>query len=374
MMEDHTLLDGNFFLKAEFESGRDNHANIVERCEQYSAWTIPTVFPAEEYDSGVELQNDYQSVGASAVTNLANKIMMALFQPTRPFFRMNLSDEQSAELMSEGMKEAEINAALAKAEREAMHELNKMRARPVLTDVIQNLIVTGNCLLRIPNGEGEVQRYTLRNYKVERDLSGRVKRIIIKETKAVSSMDEQLAAKCKEHNYRMEDEVSIYTGITRKEDGKWMVFQELEDVAYVHKKIGIYNDDNLPWLVLTWNLAQGHNYGTGLVENYAGDFHTLSTLAAAIIDYTVIATDLKYLVDPAGTLDVAAANSAPSGAYIHGREEDVSILSPDVAQVTDFLMNQFSSVERRIGAAFLLNSAVTRDAERVDTVALYKLY
>lgn len=364
MNEEH-LLDGNFFLKSKFESGQDNHANIVQRCKQYAAWTLPTVFPAEEYNEGVELQNDYQSVGAAAVTNLSNKVMMALFQPTRPFFKMNLSAEQKEELKAEGHKPTELSAALAKAEREAMHELDRMRSRPILTDVILNLIITGNCLVRVPKGDGPMVRYTLRDFQVERDLSGLVKRMIVRERKAVSSLDERMQALCVKHNFRHEDEVSIYTGISKKEDGRWLVFQELEDIAYAHKKLGLYTDDNLPWIPLVWNLAQGHDYGTGLVENYAGDFHSLSHLAQAILDFTTIATDLKYLVDPAGTLDVEAANNAPSGAYIHGREEDVAIMAPQVAQVTDFLMGQFQAIERRIGAAFLLNTAVTRDAERV---------
>jgi hypothetical protein len=63
--------------------------------------------------------------------------------------------------------------------------------------------------------------------------------------------------------------------------------------------------------------------------------------------------------------DVREITETPSGGYVHGREEDISVLAPAVASATDFLTAQFSSVERRIGAAFLMNTSVTRDAERV---------
>jgi hypothetical protein len=101
------------------------------------------------------------------------------------------------------------------------------------------------------------------------------------------------------------------------------------------------------------------------VEEYSGDFHTLSTLAEAMLDYTTVITDVKNLVDPTGMTDVRQITEAPSGSYVHGREEDLYVHAPQVANATEFLNSRFDATARRIGAAFLLNSAVTRDAERV---------
>jgi len=76
-------------------------------------------------------------------------------------------------------------------------------------------------------------------------------------------------------------------------------------------------------------------------------------------------TDVKNLVNPAGMTDVREITESPSGAYVHGREEDIYIHQPQVSNVADFLSQQFDVTARRIGAAFLLTTAVTRDAERV---------
>ena len=357
-------LMGDFTLKSTFHAEEGKREYLVERCEKYAGWTLPVIFPNNELADTEEVQNDYQSVGAQAVTHLGNKIMMALFQPSRPFFRLNLTDEQRESVIEGGVAEAKIDEALANAERAAMRELETINARTVLTDTILNLIITGNALVYMPSG-GKLHMYSLRDYVIIRNLRGNIVKIIVRESKAVKALGDELAATAKAHGYEDEAEVTLYTGIQVTGEGKFVVWQEMEDICYSHRTVGVETENTLPWIPLTWNLLMGKDYGTGLVENYAGDFHSLSTFAEAILDYGTVITDLKYLVDPAGMTDVREITETPSGGYVHGREEDISILTPAVAQAADFLSNQFSMTERRIGAAFLMNSAVTRDAERV---------
>jgi len=358
-----TYMDGDFRLKGEFLSGDYAREETLTRCERYAGWTLPNIFPDDplmEYD---EMQNDFQSVGAQAVTNLANKIMMALFQPSRPFFRMRLTQEQR-ESIGGGLSPAQIDVALSETERAAMRELDKINARVVMTQIVQHLIITGNAMLFMPK-KGKMQMYSLRDYTCKRDLSGNVIKIIMRETKSVSGLPDNLRAQALEEGYEEEADVSIYTGVVKTAENKYVSWQEMEDIAYASTRMGMYKHDELPWLPLTWNLCRNKDYGTGLVENYAGDFHTLSILAEAILDYTTLATDVKNLVNPAGMTDVREITQARSGAYVSGREEDLYVHQPQVSNSADFLTNQFQTVERRIGAAFLLNTAVTRDAERV---------
>lgn len=356
-------LNNDFRLKGEFQGGDHARSETLTRCERYAGWTLPNIFPDDplmEYD---EMQNDYQSVGAQAVTNLANKIMMALFQPSRPFFRMQLTQDQRASIGGD-LDSAQIDAALAETERAAMRELDKINARVVMTAIIQHLIITGNALLYMPT-QGKMQMYSLRDYIVKRDLSGNPLKIVMRETKSVSGLPEHLRALAMEAGYEDDADVSIFTGVCKTGENKFVSWQELEDLCYCQEQIGIYDDKTIPWIPLTWNLCRNKDYGTGLVENYAGDFWTLSTLAEAILDYTTIATDVKNLVNPAGMTDVREITEARSGAYVHGREEDIYVHTPQITNSAQFLQEQFSAVERRLGAAFLLNTAVTRQAERV---------
>jgi hypothetical protein len=356
-------MNGDYRLKGEFLGSDYARQETLTRCERYAGWTLPNIFPDDplmEYD---EMQNDYQSVGAIAVTHLANKIMMALFQPSRPFFRMRLTQSQREELGGE-LTTAEIDVALSEAERAAMRELDKINARVVMTQVIQHLIITGNGMVYMPT-EGKMQMYSLRDYTCKRDLEGTPIRIVMRETKSVSGLPEDLRAIAIENGYEDEEDVSIYTGVIRTGKDKYVSWQELEELCYCSKQMGIYTKDNLPWIPLTWNLCRNKDYGTGLVENCSGDFWTLSTLAEAILDYTVIVTDVKNLVNPTGMTDVREITQAKSGAYVHGREEDLHVHTPNVSDATNFLEGRFTAIERRINMAFLVTSALTRDAERV---------
>lgn len=356
-------LTDDFRLKGEFLNDQYKD-EVMTRATRYAGWTLPTIFPDDNLVEHDEMQNDYQSVGAQAVTHLANKIMMALFQPSRPFFRMQLTQEQRKQVIASGMSEAQLEAAMSEAERAGMRELNKLNARVTLTDVIIHLIITGNALLHTPKDEN-LQCFSLRDYTTKRDLGGNTIKIITRETKSVSGLPDDLAAIALSNGYYEKDDVSIYTGVCKVAKDRFIIWQELEDICYCHKQIGFATKDELEYIPLTWNLVRGKDYGTGLVENYAGDFHSLSTLAESILDYTTLITDVKNLVDPAGMTDVRELTQSPSGAYVHGREEDIFVHAPQVTNVTDFLTKQFETVSRRIGAAFLLNTAVTRDAERV---------
>jgi hypothetical protein len=359
-------LTGDYYLKGEFNVMSNKRETVLTRSEKYAGWTIPSIFPDNDINVDDEMQNDYQSVGAQAVNNLANKIMLALFQPSRPFFRLTLTQEQETEVLgaSMGLNSAKLEEALAESERGAMRELEKINARTVMTDAVTQLIVTGNTLLYMPEDDS-MQNYSLRDYVIQRDLRGNMIKVIIKETKAVTGLSDEMAQLAAEAKIGADSDVNIYTAIERIGPDQYVVWQELEDLCYCHKRVGYYKKDDLPWLPLTWSLAGKKDYGTGLVEMYAGDFHTLSTLAEAILDYTVIMTDVKVLVDPTGMTDVRKINEAASGDYVHGREEDLFVHAANVQQGADFLTNQFNLVERRIAAAFLLNTSVTRDAERV---------
>ncbi|ASL24415.1 putative head to tail connector [Alteromonas phage vB_AspP-H4/4] len=358
-------LTHDFKLKGEFAGGCADREEVLTKAERYAGWTLPMIFPDDPLEESEEMQNDFQSVGAQSVNNLSNKIMMALFQPAKPFFRMTLAKAQEEQLLNSGMSKANIDAALAESEREAMRELEKAGARVALIDIIVQLIITGNSMLYMPPDD-DVTVYSMRDYTIKRDLRGNPTKIIIKETKTVDSLGDDLAAVAHSAGYSETDEVALYTGIVKTRD-RYMVWQEMEDICYCHKRVGYYTKDTLPWIPLTWQLARGKNYGTGLVEQYSGDFSLLSTFAEAMVDYATVVTDVKNLVNPTGMTDVRALTEAPSGAYVQGREQDIFAYtaSKDMGQASAFLNERFDSVARRVASAFLLNSQVTRDAERV---------
>jgi hypothetical protein len=196
-------------------------------------------------------------------------------------------------------------------------------------------------------------------------MSGEFHTLITKDTHIVATLPSDIQTMTLEKGFDMDDEVSVFTGIFRDKEDHYVVKQEVDSLFIVDREFGVYDKDTLPWVPLTWNLTRGNDYGTGLVEEYAGDYHTLSTLSETILNLSAIAADIKGLVNPMGQTNVDHLNQAAPGAWVSGNPDDVSYLQLDKIGDLQFIQAQVERYERRIGSGFLLNSAVTRNAERV---------
>lgn len=361
-LDDFKLMNQYSKLDAERES-------INTRNEQYAGWTLPSLFPSDEEDETVEVQYDYQSLGAQLVNSLANKIVKTLFHPARPFFKVDLTEKQRQEQMSAKGGEAQLDKELAALERKGLKTFNKTNSLTEYVKAAKLAIVTGECLIQSTDYNDKIV-HSQRNYVVERDRVGGTVRCIIREKKRISSLPRRLMriVKAAKQESTPDTIVDLYTGIMRV-GNNFVVWQEIEDIA-IGGSAGKYTLETLPFKFMMWDWMKGRTYAIGLVEHLAGDFNSLSRLAAAIDDFTLISTDLKILVNPSGQTDIAGLNKASSGAAVAGKEEDISILKYEVADAANFLQWRYEKLERTLGAQFLMASATTRDAERVTATEI----
>lgn len=351
----------SLFTKLNGEKG-----SLLTRAEQYAGWTLPSLFPDENVQGQhAEFQHDYQSIGARATNHLANKLTLALFAPSRPFFRLEADFAFEQQLAEDGIDTAKLEEAFAVSERAAMKKMMQRGVRVSMPYAMKLLIISGNALKYFPISGSKAQVFNLRDYCVKRDLSGFPIDMITQERKSLGALpdDMQYALKLKEPSAEVDTAVTLYTRI-RYHEHRYHVYQSLNEVPYGDRK-GSYLPQQCPWIPMTWTLTRGSDYGNGLVEEYAGDFHALSSLSEAMIIGAAIASDIKFLVDPTGNTDIAGLNAAPSGAYVAGRADDISTVSTDKANDWAMVLQIIQTYEKRIGMAFLLGSAVTRDAERV---------
>lgn len=361
-MQQHTI-------KQMFDQLTAERGDLINRCEEYAQWTLPATMPVAGQENQ-ELMNAYHSVGPRLVNNLSNKMMMALFSPSRPFFRLTMNDATKQKvILATGATEAQVDEALSKAEREGFMYMSRWKLRTALTMLMQQLIVTGNALLKVDKASSTSVSYNLRDYVVKRDLSGEVILIITRERKSPMTVPEDYKKyipndKLMAGLSAKSQEIDLYTACI-KEGDKWVVRQSFEDNLIDEIKLE-YSLKEFPFIPAVWKLPRGFNYGVGMVEEYAGDFHAINEIVKAVNLGVGEACDIKKLVNPAGVTDVDELNSAASGAYVTGIADDISIPTMGV-KVNDF---QFALAlaqwhERRLGEAFLLNSSVIRDAERV---------
>jgi hypothetical protein len=342
---------------------------FITRCEKYAGFTIPKLCLPDGYDQNSnELSHDYQAVGAQSVNHLSNKIMLALFAPSRPFFRLDASIEFAAEIAALGAKETELAAMLALGEKQAISELDRMSMRPKLYEAVKHLIVTGNVLMVLmPDGARVI---SLKNYCVRRSMTGQVLEILHKDRVLFDELEPDVQAAVGQWigqglAAQKDREVTLYRWIKRTATGDYEVTQWVDQYQLPKRFTGRYTAETLPYRVLTWDLSDDAHYGTGLVEDYQGDFAGLSMLSKAQITGAILASEFRWLVNPAGMTRPEDFENSENGAAIPGMKDDVTIIQSNKSGDLAVVGAVGAEYITRIGRGFLLGSAVTRDAERV---------
>jgi Bacteriophage head to tail connecting protein len=340
--------------------------SMLSRFEGYASVTIPKVcLPNGVDEYSASIQHDWTSVGAQAVNHLTNKIALALFRPGSPFFRLDPDFKMKQDLQTKGVTDEMIRDALVGGEQEAMRTMDQKAIRPQLNDAIRNLIIVGNVILDMTDDK-QPRVIGIREYAVKRAISGRLVEILIRE----KLLWDELADDAKvvvPRNAEWSDLTYVeHVRWYRFSDNKWQLSQWVDNKDLGSEFEHTYTDETLPVYVLVWDLADKFDYGTGLVEDYAGDFGTLSTLTESEIKAAILASEFRWLANPAGVGDINDVKNSISGDVIPGTKDDLQLVSlTGGGQNLEQISSSADKVIRRIGAAFLLNSAVTRDAERV---------
>jgi hypothetical protein len=160
-------------------------------------------------------------------------------------------------------------------------------------------------------------------------------------------------------------EVTLYKWIKRDINGDYRLEQWVDQYKLPSKFDGKWPTEKMPYRVLTWDLADNANYGTGLVEDYKGDFAGLSTLTKSQVIGAVLASEFRWLVNPAGMTKPEDFENSENGAAIPGVEGDVTLIQSGKAGDLQITMQMAGEYVNRIGRGFLLGSQMVRDAERV---------
>ena len=349
--------------KQRWDQLNSRRSGLMSRFEGYAAVTIPKVCLPDGVDQNTSsIQHDWNSVGAQAVNHLANKITMALFQPGMPFFRLDADNTLRKQMNDAGVTEDQYRGLFVKGEQRALMVMDQLAVRPKLYEAVRSLIVVGNSLMDLSDKDNP-RVIGIKHYAVKRSISGKVQEILHKERVLWNELDEKAQAVVDQR--RGEDGYVDYVRWFKKNGKKWTQTVSVDGIWLGDTFNHTWNEDNFPIYALTWDLADEHDYGTGLVEDYAGDFGTLSTLSEAEIKAAILISDYRWLANPAGVGDIEEFKRSTTGDVIPGVATDLALIahvSSNALQQLDF------SIERiinRIGRAFLLGSAATRDAERV---------
>tara|TARA_B100000965_G_C19603362_1_gene764405 strand:- start:22831 stop:24384 length:1554 start_codon:yes stop_codon:yes gene_type:complete len=347
-----------------YENMASDRDVFLTRARTCAELTIPTLMPRDGHTGSTQYDTPYQAVGARGVNNLASKLLMTLLPPNSPFFRLTIDDFDLVELAGNARGKAED--ALARIERSAAQVIESKAIRVPTFEMLKQLIVSGNALIHMPP-EGGMKVFRLDRYVVKRDTMGNILKIIVKETIAYEALPKEVREALLETEGYQEQiekkECDLYTCIKR-EGKKFMVHQEVHGVV-IPKTTGSYPQDKLPWLALRFIAVDGNDYGRSYVEEIVGDLKSLEALTRAIVEGSAASAKLLFMVRPNGTTKIRNIADSSNGAIISGDANDVSTLQAN--KFNDFRVAQetMNTITQRLSYAFLLNSSVQRQAERV---------
>ena len=341
--------------------------DLNDRSEEYARWTLPYICPVEN-TSNQEQEQAEVAIGPRLVNNLANRVIDVMYPHERPFFTLALTPEAKKKLSEELQADpAELAMAVREetsaVEQVAMRKMDLTKYRPKAVEVVKHLLITGNAVLkRMPDGKRRV--YGVKSIAIRRRPDGTVTQIMLKDCKKFKDLPQDLKDKVRTKRNPPEDwnKLTLYTHYEWV-DGRWAMTQAVEDIDL--DTTIYYTPQDFPVLVLAWNLADGENYGRGLVEDHATVFHQVDVLTTAAMDMAGIMADVKFFVNPSSVVDVHELNTSARGSYHVGREDDVTV--PDLARRLEIqqIKALIDAAERELSQAFLLNTSAIRDAERV---------
>jgi hypothetical protein len=355
-------------LKSMYEQAFAERESYLNRARECAKVTIPSLLKDSGANWSSVFNTPYQGIGARGVNHLASKLLLTLLPPNSPFFRLTIDDFDLAELTGDEQRGA-VEEGLAKIERSAMNEIESNAYRVPVFEALKHLITTGNCLIYLPDDEAGMRVFHLDRYVCKRDPMGNLIYLITKESLDAKTIPEtarlalglpspeELSPESPDKPYE------LFTYVCNK--GKhWHIHQEIGNIA-IPDSYGKYPIDKNPFIPLRFSRVDGESYGRGLVEEYLGDLKSLEALTMAIVEGSAAAAKVLFLVRPNGTTRIKTVAEAPNGAIVQGDANDVSTLQLDKFNDFRVALETMNSIRDRLSAAFLLNSSVQRNAERV---------
>ena len=340
----------------------------VRRARDCASVTIPALMPPDGSDGSTDLPQPWQSVGPRGVNNLQSKLLLSLFPSEIPFFKISPTAAIKEQFAQQGTPDSDVEAALSKAEAITLEDIESSGDRSPMAELLKLLIVTGNALLHMPPDGARLRVFRLDRYTVRRDLSGNVLEIIVEEKINYDALDADLRAAVDTEqeiaDYKSgKKDITIYTRVWR--DGSRM--RQVQEIC--GKRIdgteGNWPIEYCPWLPLRMVSMAGEHYGRSYVEEYLGDLLALDSLSQSIVEGSKAAAEFKVLVKPNGQTSKKAFASAKNGDVISGNVEDVGVHQSQKQMDLQVAGNTASAIEQRLSFAFLMNTAIQRQAERV---------
>jgi len=350
--------------KERYERLKINRQHYLDRARECSELTIPALVPDDGFESTSELYTPFQSIGARGVNNLASKLLLLLLPPNSPFFRLAVSGKTKQELENQKELKSEIEKSLATIEREVSAKIEQLAIRVSVFEALKHLIISGNVLTYLPK-DGAMKVFALSHYVCRRDSAGKILEIVIKEKVSALSLSPEIREEVgKQGDFKEDEDCELYTHIYKLDEKKFYICQEIMGYK-IPQTIGTLLAEKMPYLCLRMVRVDGEDYGRGYVEEFLGDLKSLEGLSQALVESAAASSKVVFMIRPNAVTRKRDLAATRNGDIITGMKDDVSVLQTDKQYDLQVVADSIRRLEERMSYAFLLHTAIQRDAERV---------
>jgi hypothetical protein len=362
---------------------------VLERARLCASLTKPWILPPQGQTADTRLPETYQSVGPLGVTNLEGRMLIALFPPDRPWFRLQVAshlrygeDPAKVAIANRALfvRELLVQSMLESGSSVSAGADNRRRGggfRTAKRSALANVLVTGDTLEQLTD-DYRLKVFRRDQYIVQRDSSCDVLCMGVRERiDPYTLTDEQResanikADDDRDAYERMED---IYTFCEWHPWSKtWVTRQEVKDVIIAESEDGV-----APMWPTAYELSPGEHYGRGFVELNLGDLRSVNELERRLLEFTAIASKLLIAKDISSQVRNEDLLKGP-GEVVEGMRvsggvvQDVAMLSlthtPDFSVVSNTAVRKTQQLAR----AMLMETETTPRGERVTAYQVQRV-
>lgn len=356
--------------KSRFQQLKAKRDPFLRRARDCAALTIPALMPPEGHNEYANLPEPYQGLGARCVVNLASRLMVAMYPPGKPSFKLDVPAEFRIKTGQISLQN-DVETGLVLSEKLVNAEIERKQWRMPTNLALQYLVVTGNAL-EYMTPENKIRVYRLDQYVVVRDMEGAVKEIIVEEWVSPASLPDRAQGLVTPSDSST-NRIPVYTHVKREKDGTYSVYQEMNGKK-VPNTDGVYTE--IPYNALRYTAVVGEDYGRGKVEEHLPDLRAIDGLSKSLVDSAAMASRNVVMIRPnaAGGLNlrrrIAMANN---GDVIVGNPEDITMIQYNNNTGIQVAAAELERLTKDVAGAFLLGSAAFRDSERTTATEIRRV-
>lgn len=344
----------------------------LDTARECSRLTRPSVVPACGHVPGMPTKYPESSHGGRLVSNLVSQLLLILFPPGIPFYKLDLESVDVRELSktlklpdNKTMYDA-LRETFVSLENNSVIALESDADREKLRMILEQSVVAGDSMFSTL-GE-ELRIIPMADWVILRGPSGEMLEAVYRESLPVNDDLENVPISEED---RVRGLVTRYVRAYRK-NKRWAVEFFVSNTEEPYDNLSVKDEDF--WIHSNpWSLTSGEDYGRGHVEANLGDIRTYDSGIQLVNESATALSKVLFLVKPNGVtkaLDVAQAENTQ---IIHGDSNDVGVVQANKVYDMGAFINMLNGIKQDLDISFMMPTALRRSGERVTAEEIRRM-